>query len=360
MVDSPNKIPYSSQNLIALYGTFNIEMAPIVTIDVSDKISDYIKGDIIEIPNNISFSKLFGNVEVGKKKYLQITLNDRIINIAEDRYTDNIVIDLTDNTKRIKVIYSLYIDPNSNWRAIISGQLYQLKGYGILSEADLYIHITDCYNCVQEVKELINKITPSAIIYTSFKNQFEYPAIKLVHDLSIQHPDNSFLYFHTKGMSHNLHSRSLEEIILFTKTFESWRNNIQLLNRDGINKVGLFPSEEGWIWYNFWYAKGTYLASLNAPEITDHRWYYESWLGRGASNGAKKAGDCINIYKVKNVNRVFFDPVETIFYKANLMYRLFATKEFRKAYLIIKKPWLIYCYLQIRFFFERLTNKRKS
>jgi hypothetical protein len=339
------------KEMTAIYGEFSIDMLPIETINVTEEIDEFLKGDIIEIPKETNLNALFGKVANKKRSYLQISVNDQVFNIAEDEYVADIKLNLLKKVNNIKIVYYIYTSPNSNWRAIISGQLYQLKSYGILSEADLYIHITDTNNYTEEIKTLITSIIPDAIISTSSINQFEYPAIKLLHDLAIRYPNNHFIYFHSKGMTHNLHSRSLQEIMLFTKTFENWRKNIQLLNKEGKNKMGLFSSERGWIWYNFWYAKGSYLASCKAPEISDFRYYYEAWLGEAAPDQQIPAIDCINLFTIKNVSKSYFTAVEADIYKENLMEKLFShaqSKDFR----VVRTSFMIYCQLKFDSFFK--------
>jgi hypothetical protein len=34
------------------------------------------------------------------------------------------------------------------------------------------------------------------------------------------------------------------------------------------------------VWYNFWYARGSYLNTVEQPIITERRHYYEDWLAR--------------------------------------------------------------------------------
>ncbi|MDB5126540.1 hypothetical protein [Mucilaginibacter sp.] len=347
-------------NIYAIYGTFTNDALPLVTIDVTDKLTGYINGNQLTLPQEINFDDAFGYIELGKQKYLQVSADGQLFNIAADSYVTDVVIDLTDAGKRIVIVYYLYTSPGSNWRAIVTGQLYQLKSYGILSEANLYIHITDCHGFADEVKTLINEITPDAIVSTSFKNEFEYPALKLVHDLAVKHPDNNFIYFHTKGMSHNYHSRSLEEITLFTKTFENWRKNLQILNQPRVNKVGLFPAKEGWIWYNFWYAKGSYLAQFKAPVLTKDRYYYESWLGRSAPDYPADTSTSYNLYQIKQINKTVFEPAEADYHKANLTYRLFATHESRKMRLFLTRPLIIQWYIRIKFFFDSMRKKAKG
>jgi len=50
---------------------------------------------------------------------------------------------------------------------------------------------------------------------------------------------------------------------------------------NNISRCGLFPSTGGWVWYNFWWGKGTYINTCEVPQISTNRWYYESWLGTG-------------------------------------------------------------------------------
>ena len=335
----------------AIFGTFNIDMLPIETIDVSDKINNYLNENVILIPGNRVFRDVFGDVGGRGKKYLQISANNQVYNILEDQYVEDIKIKLSHAVNNIKIIYYFFTSPNSNWRAILSGQLYQLKSYGILSEADLYIHVTDSNNYAEEIKEIITKIVPSAIISTSFVNQFEYPAIKLVHDLAMQYPESTFLYFHSKGMTHNLHSRSLQEVLLLTKTFENWRKNIQLLNKENKQKAGLFSSKEGWIWYNFWYAKGGYLAKCSKPEISDSRYYYEAWLGLANPKRTFPINDCLNLFKIKNVTKQHFTPVEADIYKENLMEKFFSHADF-KEFRIVRTSFMIHCQLKVDSFFK--------
>ena len=335
----------------AIFGTFNIDMLPVETIDVTEKVNSYLHKDIIVIPKNVVFSDAFGKVGGRGKKYLQISVNSRLHHILEDEYVDDITISLSPAVNKIKIVYYFFTSPNSNWRAILSGQLYQLKSFGILSEADLYIHVTDCNNYIGEINDIISKIVPSAIVSTSFVNQFEYPAIKLTHDLAMQYPQSTFLYFHSKGMTHNLHSRSLQEILLFTKTFENWRKNIQQLNKENKQKAGLFSSKEGWIWYNFWYAKGQYLAECKAPKISDTRYYYEAWLGIAHPGRKSPANDCLNLFKIKGASKHYFTPVEADIYKQNLMDKLFSHAE-DKEFRIVRTPFMIYSQLKLDSFFK--------
>jgi len=347
-------IPYKIK---ALYGTFNINLEPVNTIDVTDCVKRFALGDTITIPATINFNKEFGNITdvPGLKKYLQISIEERVYNIAEDDYANDISINFQDKGKRIIIVYYLYVNPHSNWRGIISGQLLQLKSYGLLPEADLYVHVTDLNNIAAKVAALIMELTPSAKLSFNYENLFEYPGIKLIHELATQYPDANFIYFHAKGMSYNIHSRSASEITLFNRTFENWRKNIQLLNQNGIQKIGLFPGvsakkhgkpigNRGWIWYNYWYATGKYLSNCPDPIITTDRYYYEDWLAMQGSSEPVVTNDCLSLYKIKFVSVNYFTAIEAD-YHSNLVQR-HSFKLSQRAIQIFASPFLAHCYLQ--------------
>jgi hypothetical protein len=284
----------------ALYGSFNLDMSPNITTDVTNQVSQFVNDNVLHIKKDIKFDELFGNSDQEKRKYLQITSENRIFNILKDNYIDDHVIHFAPQKNKIKIVYYVYTNPKANWRTIISGQLIQLMSYGILSEADLYIHITDCFNCLDEFIYLIKKITPNAIISSSLVNEFEYPGLKLVHGLALENPEDTIIYFHSKGMSYNLHSRNVNEITLFTKTFENWRRTIQYLSKDGMNKAGLFFEKRGWVWYNYWYAKASFLSECIPPYVTSNRYHYEAWIGVDAKNKFTNNQDCVFILEQDN------------------------------------------------------------
>ena len=321
----------------AIYGTFNENMLPQDVVDVKDIItSDFLLGSQIVIPNNINFNTYFGknrtvhpffnddqsqSQEKLQRSFLQIQISDRKYNIHEDIYTNDIKININNKAKFIKLIYYVFIDRYTNWIDIVRGQLLQLKAYGLLDEVDLYIHITDPTGIFSDVINLIETVTKTAFISRSVANQFEYPAIKLAYDLSKDYQDDIFIYLHTKGMSYGLHSRLPLEVALTTRTFENWRKKLEAFNDPKVKKMGLFPAEfdpnvvksyntkGGWMWYNFWYARGSYLAnSCEDPKITFKRWYYEVWLGGPYEENKVKINDCKNLYQYQN--KTYFAGVD--------------------------------------------------
>ncbi|WP_158797434.1 hypothetical protein [Pedobacter sp. L105] len=313
-------------NFKAIYGTFNQDMEAEQVTDVTTMVTDLFlsKGKII-IPAKTDFHQIFPNPDPGKTAFLQLLTGNRKYNIIEDSYHLDIEIDLNVIKKQFKLIYYAYINRNSNWKAVISGQLGQLKSYGLLDEADVYVHITDTTNVFDDVIDRLKDIVPHAVISTSNENRFEYHALKLAFDLAKEDPDTIFMYFHTKGMSYNIQSRTAEEIALLIGTFENWRKKLEPFQDPAINKVGLFPALEdmdhkfksgsrgGWIWFNFWYARGNYLLSCGEPEIKTFRWYYEDWLGGMQDETTLSKKDCYNLYRMQNrEGKTYFTAPESL------------------------------------------------
>ena len=91
------------------------------------------------------------------------------------------------------------------------------------------------------------------------------------------------LYFHGKGMS-GLDARSgLRDCGEFYATMQIislLKRNIDILETlDFVDKLGIAASEAGFMWYNFWIARNSYLASIEEPTLRpDYRYYYEAWL----------------------------------------------------------------------------------
>ena len=356
-----NRNLLANSKITASFGTFNSDMSPRNTIIITEDITDMIKNSVLTIPKNHNFNKTYA-VE-GNNKYVQVICNERVYNIADGKYSKDIVIDLSLAKRNIAIVYNVFIAPLANWQGIVAGQLLQLRSYGILSEADLYIHVTDCYGLVDDAIKLMKSIVPDVIISTSTKNEYEYHGIKLIHDLAKLDPDRIYIYFHSKGMSHGLYSRSLVDITLLTTTFLNWRKEIQFLGNNGVEKVGVFPAfgdvnpfgilgqKGGWIWYNFWYATGKYLAKCPEPRLTSDRYYYEEWLGlQNADDTPILRQDCKSIYSIKMIAKTFYSSLEAEYYMDRLIYKYNYSKILKDLPYIIKSSFVFYLYLKVKSF----------
>lgn len=139
---------------------------------------------------------------------------------------------------------------------------------------------------------LVRKIIPTAIISVTTENVYEYPGIRRVWELGQQIPRNEshtalILYFHSKGMSNGeniTEVRSDFEKELFATVIDPWKPITKIFqNKVDINKVGYQVSDTGFLWYNFWWARASYIHTLVCPIVikewrAEQRFYYEQWL----------------------------------------------------------------------------------
>jgi hypothetical protein len=190
--------------------------------------------------------------------------------------------------RNIDIVYFIWININRNWKVIIEGQLFDLDISKILENSYLHIVVSCQYTHLEdEIKNIIKNNLKDYVIYDiefHKDNHYEYQGIKKLYDLSQIHHDRFFLYIHSKGMFHwydnNPNKRWEDEVSLSKNTIYMWKDilNVFELNPHFM-KIGLLPSShDDFIWFNFFWVRGSYLKTCECPIITDNRYYYESWL----------------------------------------------------------------------------------
>jgi len=87
--------------------------------------------------------------------------------------------------------------------------------------------------------------------------------------------------FTTEGY---LHQRHPVEEALTGHTLFAWQDVVHLFETQPlVMKAGLLPGYRGFVFYNFWYARGSYLARCDPPVLTLNRHDNELWLGYSGS-----------------------------------------------------------------------------
>ena len=200
------------------------------------------------------------------------------------------------------IFFGAYINPKANWRKLIRAQLLDLRRFGALSVADLYVVVTNHFG-VDGVPEFFESL-PISIKHIEYcvENKFEYPAIAKLWSVITTSDQYKYVgYLHTKGMSAARNKRIKNERVLTYCTFSKWPKVFQIFrDRPNINKVGVFPALEdgkpcGGLWFNFWWARTNYIRTLPEPIETENRYYYEHWLGI-SSRKSLDALDCHSLY----------------------------------------------------------------
>jgi len=190
----------------------------------------------------------------------------------------------------ISVVYFAYLNPELKWKELIREQLNEVVLSGLV-DATSEFHVvltapTQRHDLLKDGLELVQSILPRAIVHQHAENQYEYQAIHLVWSLAQRAPfpeRHLVLFFCSKGMvnQNQAETRSPSNKKLTDTVITPWRKIIDLFNRTpNLNKAGFAASPKGWVWFNFWWARASYLTRVVEPILTTRRHYYEDWLGR--------------------------------------------------------------------------------
>lgn len=310
--DQKESIPDGS--ITAFYGTIDLK------VDVTSKLLCMFKKDKkIIIPKTFVFNECFGDTHPGKLKslFLYMNSNNKKYVINEKHYKDlefdiyPLESNTTDMTSKIENTINIVYFINMNqigWLNIVAGQLIQLKKTGLLKIAKLYVHINSNNTGDSDLAQnLITSIVGEATISVSSDNN-EYMAIHLIWQLAKKNPNAFYLYFHSKTMSQSSAEKSFEERILFQEVICQWRKVINVFNTEAnINKIGFASTNEGCMWFNFWWARGTYLNDCDEPINTKDDFYYDKWLYQ-KNNNSSKCTDCYSL--ADNISDKYYNSDE--------------------------------------------------
>ncbi|MCR5536395.1 MAG: hypothetical protein K6F05_03175 [Succinivibrio sp.] len=197
--------------------------------------------------------------------------------------------------KKIGIVYFSYINPDKDWKALIRGQLGDVKKSGILQQAALYI-----------VVAIPNQAVPQAEIaafYQSlgldiqelefhFDNKYEYYGIHKLWEIGLSATHQYLIYFHTKGMSYKakdplklINGRNIREILLTYFTFRKYEQTLTYLEAHPQLPKAAFLAHQPdaqpcFSWFNFFWIRSDFVCKLEEPAQTSDRFYYEVWNSR--------------------------------------------------------------------------------
>lgn len=235
-----------------------------------------------------------------KENAIAYYLNKKTNNIID--YNDDIN---DDNYKPIILLYYIFLHPGKDWRIILKGQLYDINKTGIINKSIFHAVLTGSHSDIDEAKIIIKSILNIDFDTTeTYENQYEFPAIIKIRELALVHPDKIFIYMHSKGMVFNNKSsnRLSVEKVLTNNTLLNWETTLHIFDMyPNIQKAALMPSTKGFSWFNFWWARGSYLVSCKPIELPTNlqhkdRFNCEYWIGEYGSNTWE---DCYSIIHKK-------------------------------------------------------------
>lgn len=196
---------------------------------------------------------------------------------------------VADPSFRLDIVYfaNLFVNP-SNGPRLIREQLTDLVATGMTRFARIHIVLSvppdfDFMSLQENLTFLFQRQYLSLKFHIGHENCHEYPAIQLVHSLAREDRNQThyILYFHSKGITRFYGRRERVELALHKTVIAPWKHVLEIFNaHPTIDKIGSSASTSGWIWWNYWWARASYIAQVERPVKTERRHYYEDWLCR--------------------------------------------------------------------------------
>lgn len=175
------------------------------------------------------------------------------------------------------VVYFINCMVNNNYMDWLINQINLVKDFG-----EIYIIATINKINEQKFRKDVIALFPKVKIEFYYENEFEYRGILKVWELGkkFNNKNDIILYFHSKGVTRceNYDSVKDHDYNIILKDINKIKEIFTIFPL--IDKVGFYSGGCGWLWTNFWYARGSYICQVEKPLKTTRRHYYEDWLGR--------------------------------------------------------------------------------
>lgn len=240
-----------------------------------------IKKNFQIIKNKIKISKNEYNDE---DKNLMIIYNNHKYIIKSGYRKYDITINLKKKiVKNIHLVYFAYYSLSIDFEKEFKNILLYFKRTGILEYAYLYIILYDPHKLGQSLYDYAKQLTENVVFDFHYHNHWEYFAIYKCWEIAKSKPNDFLFYGHFKGLLHKDKDTSINKVYL-NHTLAEWRYILSKFKDNTINKIGMFPCKDGYIWYNYWWIRNSYLITCPEPEKTLDRYYYEGYISTGTKS----------------------------------------------------------------------------
>ena len=204
------------------------------------------------------------------------------------KYKHTANIDTVINTTDLNIEYNVYVVYFINclvkptWFEWLTNQLKLVEHFG----ATIYIVATLLPENEESFRQMVAFLYPNDNIHIDcyYENEFEYRGILKVWELGqiYNRTNDIILYFHSKGVTHYDHYAECDYEINYINKILHDIDKIKEIYTifPFVDKIGYFSGGTGWIWYNYWYVRGSYVYTVERPVKTDRRHYCEDWLSR--------------------------------------------------------------------------------
>lgn len=202
---------------------------------------------------------------------------------------------------------------------LVYAQIESLFEVGLLTAGNVEVHIVLSHSnegrfpsnggavvsptvVFEKVMEHIRRYSARPHLFTHATNGSMFDGLHHAWRLAKMFPNRYYLYLHNEGATQAKYPstrRSALEMTLFREVVAPWQSVLRIFGffKSSLQHLSLTPGAtvefSGFHWFNFWWARGAYLANnaepRRKPEDGGHE--AELWLGRKASRLAAKAAD---------------------------------------------------------------------
>jgi hypothetical protein len=180
---------------------------------------------------------------------------------------------------RIELVFFMWLSDAYKQPVLATRYLAQLHSYQIPCRFHLVITgSTSQYYKLQTWLQTEGRDLPLGSVEFTSENTWEYRGLLKVYQLGQAANDRTLVaYCHSKGAS------MVQEIngecrTLMRETFAQWEAMVGHLDRDPTIDLVCYTTNKTFVWFNFWWARGSYLKRLERPTLQEtDRWYYERW-----------------------------------------------------------------------------------
>ena len=195
----------------------------------------------------------------------------------------------------VHVVYFCWLDHRGNHLSILQEHMQLLRRSGLFTGIasasslpnTLHVEFGGGNKTAADLAlRVTTRVFADANVTWHPEMRYEYDGIRRVWDLaqnaapSAHNDDELLLYLHSKGVSHGA-SMSQKVRHLTHQIVTSWRHVYSVFDSNpAVWTVGYAVAPGAFQWFNFWWARASFVRKVRSPVISSNRWYYEDWLGR--------------------------------------------------------------------------------
>jgi hypothetical protein len=188
--------------------------------------------------------------------------------VVQKNYTHylniDVPLDLEHQTEyNLVIVYFINCLVNNNYFDWLVNQMDLIKDF----KGKIYVISTIKKEAELAFREKIAELYSNVTIECYYENEFEYRGILKVWELGkiYNKRHDIILYFHAKGTSHhpNYDYNRNDPYNIILKNIDLIKEIFSIF--PPIDKIGYCSGGTGWIWYNFWYARGSYINLVEKP-----------------------------------------------------------------------------------------------